>query len=221
MIVTLYLCTARLPATMEEAVSRVSPSCSLSSPQGRVLSSLLSSPLTCLSALARSALPPQPHLTVHLVGSRKIETSCLSAWSVLFSLNPRPASITLVFIGLEVLTPPDPSASLPDNIKCVFQPPSTYEEFAMSESFTEPSIVCAFNCGFILYSSWTASLPHMVRQTGAPLVFTEYYSQDCRANLALVQETVPVTVLQVSPLSTVRHLHQDNIEIAKLFVVQN
>ena len=43
----------------------------------------------------------------------------------------------------------------------------------------------------------------MVRQTGAPLVFTEYYSQDCRANLALVQETVPVTVLQVSPMSTV------------------
>ena len=37
----------------------------------------------------------------------------------------------------------------------------------------------------------------MLRQSGAPLVFTEYYSQDCQANLALVQETVPVTVIQV------------------------
>ena len=37
----------------------------------------------------------------------------------------------------------------------------------------------------------------MLRQSGAPLVFTEYYGQDCQANLALVQETVPVTVIQV------------------------
>ena len=39
----------------------------------------------------------------------------------------------------------------------------------------------------------------MVREGGeAPLVFTEYYRQDCQANLALLQETTPVTVLQVS-----------------------
>ena len=39
----------------------------------------------------------------------------------------------------------------------------------------------------------------MVREGGTvPLVFTEYYSQDCQANLALLQETVTVTVLQVT-----------------------
>lgn len=39
----------------------------------------------------------------------------------------------------------------------------------------------------------------MVREGGeVPLVFTEYYREDCQANLALLQETVPVTVLQVS-----------------------
>ena len=39
----------------------------------------------------------------------------------------------------------------------------------------------------------------MVREGGeVPLVFTEYYREDCQANLALLQETVPVTLLQVS-----------------------
>ena len=51
--------------------------------------------------LVSSALPPRPHLTVHLVGSRRLELACLPAWSALFSLSPRPASISLVFIGLE------------------------------------------------------------------------------------------------------------------------
>ena len=51
--------------------------------------------------LVSSGLPPRPHLTVHLVGSRRLELACLPAWSALFSLSPRPASISLVFIGLE------------------------------------------------------------------------------------------------------------------------
>ena len=79
------------------------------------------------------------------------------------------------YISVKVLPPPPASFSPPDNIQLVFQPPCSYEEFARSGSFSEPSVVCAFNCGFILYSSWEASLPAMVRESGAPLVFTEYY----------------------------------------------
>ena len=135
---------------MKEALSLLSPEVSLDTPEGRTLSSLLSSPLTCLSAL-RSSWTPSSHLTVHLVGSRRIETSCLQAWSTLFSLSPDLLKITLVFIGLEVITP-DPSFSPPDNMELVLVPPCTYEEYALSDNFIQPSIVCAFNCGFILYS---------------------------------------------------------------------
>ena len=135
---------------MAEALSLLYPDTSLASPHGRSLSSLISSPLTCLSALS-STSPPSPHLTVHLVGSRRIETSCLAAWSVLLSLSPAPDRITIVFIGLEAISP-DTSFSPPDKMDFVFVPPCTYEEYAQSDEFTEPDIVCAFNCGFILYS---------------------------------------------------------------------
>ena len=54
---------------------------------------------------------------------------------------------------------------------------STYHEFAQSEHYSEPDLVVAFNCGFILYTSWIQSIPHMLRPSGAPLLFTEYYLQ--------------------------------------------
>ena len=43
--------------------------------------------------------------------------------------------------------------------------------------YTEPDLVAALNCGFIFYTSWDSSLDPMLRRTGAPLVFTEYYLQ--------------------------------------------
>ena len=43
--------------------------------------------------------------------------------------------------------------------------------------YTEPDLVAALNCGFIFYNSWDSSLDPMLRRSGAPLVFTEYYLQ--------------------------------------------
>ena len=63
--------------------------------------------------------------------------------------------------------------------------------------FQEPDLVCAFNCGFILYSSWSASIPHMLRPGGAPLVFTEYYQQDCAANRDLVTSLLTDTGVEL------------------------
>ena len=52
-----------------------------------------------------------------------------------------------------------------------------YKKYANSKKFLEPDLVAALNCGFIFYKSWDSSLDSMVRKTGAPLVFTEYYQQ--------------------------------------------
>ena len=162
----------------------------LATPRGRHLSALLSSPLTVLAALsAAPELRSRPRLTVHCVGSRRIEAA--SAWSLLLSLAPGLTSVTLIFVGLEVVVP-DTQDTRP-GLELVHLPPCAYHEYAASPGYTEPDLVAALNCGFILYSSWAASLPAMVRASGAPLVFTEYYEQDCRANLDLVTATLQGT----------------------------
>ena len=74
-------------------------------------------------------------------------------------------------------------------------------QYSASDDYQEPDLVCAFNCGFILYSTWAASIPHMVRSSGAPLVFTEYYQQDCRSNLDLVTSLVTEPELVAHALS--------------------
>ena len=190
----------RPPATMEEAVTALGAGLELATPRGRHTSALLSSPLTVLAALsAAPELRSRPHLTVHCVGSRRIEAA--SAWSLLLSLAPGLTSVTLIFVGLEVVVPATQDTR--PGLQLVHLPPCAYHEYAASPDYKEPDLVAALNCGFILYSSWAASLPAMVRASGAPLVFTEYYEQDCRANLDLVTAT-----LQGGQVSTYLHYLQ-------------
>lgn len=191
----------RIPDTMEEALQMLEPSLSLDTPRGRHVSSHLSSPLTCLMAAGRHLQSPGPHLTVHCVGSRKIETA--SAWSLLPALMPGVEKVTIVFIGLECVQPPEDASPHP-SLELIYQPPCPYDEYARSPAYLEPDLVCALNCGFILYSSWAASIPLMVRDSGAPLVFTEYYDIDARANLDLVTQLCEVTTMEEVRLNPFR-----------------
>ena len=84
--------------------------------------------------------------------------------------------------------------------------------------YTEPDLVAALNCGFIFYTSWDSSLDPMLRRTGAPLVFTEYYlqvrqasrktiqdscfyihPQDCQLNLEKVRKNTKKAVTEILP----------------------
>ena len=49
--------------------------------------------------------------------------------------------------------------------------------------FIRPDIVAVLNCGFIFYSSWDKSIPHLLEYPEVPLIFTEYYEEDCKLNL--------------------------------------
>ena len=195
-------------STMEDAVTHLAPDIALHSPQGRALSSVISSPLTCKMALQFCSSPRPDTLTVHLVGSRQIELSSMPAWSLL-----NVSKLVLVFIGPDCTPPETPLPSV-GGVEYQFIPPCTYADFATSKLFSEPDIVCAFNCGFILYSSWAESIPYMVRQSGAPLVFTEYYLQDCVANLAMVEEITPVTVLHQPQVNQFRSLMSERSPVA-------
>jgi len=180
---------------MSSTLTKLGPSLSLGTPLGRALSSSLSCPLSTLLAIPAPSANP---LIIHLVGARRIEVSSITAWAFL----PYPA-LNLVMIGPEC-PEPVPLPLLPPGapkLDLTFIPPCTYAEYSVSPDFMEPDLVCAFNCGFILYSSWAESLPHMLRYNGAPLLFTEYYLQDCEANLAMVEEELEGCIKVVRPPS--------------------
>jgi hypothetical protein len=62
-----------------------------------------------------------------------------------------------------------------------------------------PDLVLALNCGFIFYNGWdAASLSSMIKYADVPLVFTEYYEEDCVLDLekldSLVEDELEVVV---------------------------
>ena len=50
-------------------------------------------------------------------------------------------------------------------------------------------MVLALNCGFVFYKEWDASLPSMVTFADVPLIFTEYYEEDCKLDLQKLGST--------------------------------
>ena len=76
---------------------------------------------------------------------------------------------------------------------------ASYHDVALRK-LPKPDCVSALNCGFIFYRSWDASIPYMLKWPGVPLVFSEYYMQDCEANLEKVDELVqPELEMWVEP----------------------
>ena len=52
-----------------------------------------------------------------------------------------------------------------------------------NQELRKPDLVLALNCGFVFYKEWDASLPSMVTFANVPLIFTEYYQEDCKLDL--------------------------------------
>ena len=63
-----------------------------------------------------------------------------------------------------------------------------YQDYATNNSYIEPDFVVALDCGFKFYPSWKKAIPHMVRPSGAALIFTEFNEKDCQDNLDIVQK---------------------------------
>jgi hypothetical protein len=62
-------------------------------------------------------------------------------------------------------------------IRYSFEPPQLYQNYVNSPSYSPPDIIAALDCGFKFYPSWDPCLPHLVAQSGVPLVFTEFTLQ--------------------------------------------
>lgn len=131
-------------------------------------------------------------LVIHLVGARQVEIEQAPAWTLFSSRLQKLKSLTLVLVGPEVGGSDLPSNfSMKSNnavVKFIVEKPCGYQQYAKSKGYLEPDLVAALNCGFIFYTSWDSSLDTMVRKSGAPLVFTEYYQADCQLNLEKLEK---------------------------------
>lgn len=166
--------------------------------------------LSTLHALESSGMPNGPiqdytNLTLHIVGARSAESSEVMRWEILAARLPHLKQLTIVLIGPE-LSWPYPISDfyyISDHLKrlrpelsiryCFFK--SSYHDFVNSKAAKKakviwPDAISALNCGFIFYQSWNASIPSMLRSPGVPLIFTEYYLQDCQLNLDKVDDLV-------------------------------
>ena len=56
--------------------------------------------------------------------------------------------------------------------------------------FRKPDLVLALNCGFIFYKEWDRSLPSLIKYPNVPLIFTEYYEEDCKLDLQKLDSQV-------------------------------
>jgi len=131
-------------------------------------------------------------LVIHLVGARQVEIEQAPAWTLFPARLPKLTSLTLVLVGPEVGGSDLPSTfSMKSNnavVKFIVEKPCDYQKYSRSKNYLEPDLVAALNCGFIFYKSWNSSLDCMIRPSGAPLVFTEYYKDDCQLNLEKLEE---------------------------------
>ena len=73
----------------------------------------------------------------------------------------------------------------------------SYHEFVENASIyknaadvRKPNLVLALNCGFIFYREWDLSLPSLIKYPGVPLIFTEYYEEDCCLDLQKLDSNV-------------------------------
>jgi len=160
----------------------------------RQLSLTYTCPATALwgAELAGIDLAGRSSLTLHVVGARRAEVEQAGAWAGLLAARlPSLRKVRLVLVGPEVEKKELPATFQLKiaNLEAVFSlVQAGYKEFSNSKGYQEPDLIAALNCGFIFYKSWDSSLDCMVRSSGAPLVFTEYYREDCQLNLEKLKQ---------------------------------
>lgn len=139
-------------------------------------------------------------LVLHIVGAREAEVKDVTFWEIWGLRLPNLKNLNVVFIGPELNCPfkskdfcsqsPYLQAVRPDlKIRYTFVH-NTYDGYMDVSCKVKPDLVAAFNCGFIFYTSWDPSLPSMIKYADVPLVFTEYYQEDCGLNLQKVDSVV-------------------------------
>ena len=75
------------------------------------------------------------------------------------------------------------TSQMPPRYVFISKPYHEFVEGTKDVSVKKPDLVLALNCGFIFYKEWDATMPSLTKYANVPLVFTEYYEEDCKLDL--------------------------------------
>jgi len=200
-----------LPSLLEPGIDLLLESGHQRASELRQLSLTYTCPATTLygAELAGLDLAGRSSITVHVVGARRAEVEQAGAWAGLLAARlPSLRKARLVLVGPEVERRELPATFKLNlgRLEAVFTlVQAGYKEFSNSKGYQEPDLLSALNCGFIFYKSWDSSLDCMVRPSGSPLVFTEYYREDCQLNLEKLKQHCKKEVKVLKEVSSNPH----------------
>eukprot|EP00094_Tigriopus_californicus_P001703 TCALIF_01648-PA protein Name:"Protein of unknown function" AED:0.01 eAED:0.10 QI:51/0.5/0.66/1/1/1/3/0/582 len=144
-------------------------------------------------------------LTIHIVGTRIAELRHLNGWEIIACRLPKLRQLNLVFIGDETVASEFPPRFTYKGkelqaqrknltIDYYLEPPCLYQAYLKRDSFIDPDMIVALDCGFKFYPTWRPALVEMLRIPKCPLVFTEFTLEDQKDNLNLIQSMADAEV---------------------------
>jgi len=186
---------------------------SLPERDARLLSNLLSGPLTILYACLRIphlaskvCISESKELTIHIVGSAGLELIEMAKWEYLSHLLWNLKKYRVVFIGPNL----DPRTMSRKHSACktcamldrapIFEfREMLYQDYVKKGKakgyYTKPDVVVAFNCGFhesagMDDDTWSGGFEYMVREVGVPCVFTSYTAFEASKDLTCFKKAL-------------------------------
>jgi len=166
-----------------------------SSTQLRVLSALLSRPLSLLFSIKElGLLVPTASKTfaVHIIAAGPAERSISSLFfRVLCWFYPN-VQFEIVLVGPELIE--SVPIQLGENMRVSFHA-EMYHQFKKHHQFVLPNLIVGYNCGLLMYPSWRETLLQLLRED-VPLVVTTYRQWEQNGEEKLLKHLKANIVLQ-------------------------
>lgn len=170
----------------------------LGSVEGRVLSDIMSPPMTIVQTVYSLGLHSQDTLSVELVGAGGFEMQYFEKWEQLLHWLPHVEKLKLTLVGPDVsgyasslnLCESCVARNVDLKIVCASQ---LYHEYVNVSS--RPDIIVAFNAGFTeniqskIKDTWKDSIPVMLKRN-CPVLVTSYTLKEAKNDLARVKSLV-------------------------------
>ncbi|PSN41770.1 hypothetical protein C0J52_08859 [Blattella germanica] len=199
-----------------------------------LISELLSCPLTLIYSLETLYMNMR-NLQIHVVGAGFLEFSYLKKWEVILHYIPELFGLNLVFIGPEVEQDLEGKCKVDLCEDChrkhcelsLHYLCNTYHQFAISENYTRPDIIVAYNSGLHEFEnsdndSWGPSIPYLIKHEHVPLILTSYTREEAEKDIQRVmtikERKIKIILnCQENPFSSKRPYRDWDNETNKVF----
>lgn len=166
--------------------------------EGRVLSDIMSAPMTIVQMIYSFDLFSNKRLSIEIIGAGSFELQYFEKWEQLLHWLPQIENLVLTFVGPDVggetcnlkLCQSCLSRNVDIKINCSDE---LYHNFINVHS--RPDLIVAFNAGFTeniqskIKDTWKESIPEMLKRN-CPVLVTSYTLKESESDLERVKELV-------------------------------